>query len=146
MDTSRSEAAADTAARGPSDDSRPCGPCWPSSSSPTSWTCSTRPSPTSRAPTIVRDLGGGELLVKWLGSSYALALGVLLVLGGRLGDRFGQRRLFLIGISGFTLASLACGLSMSPAMLVAARLCQGAFGALLIPQGIAIMTHTSRAR
>ena len=97
------------------------------------------------APTIVRELGGGELLVKWLGSSYALSMGILLVLGGRLGDRFGQRRLFLVGIAGFTLASLACGLSVSPAMLVVARLCQGGFGALLIPQGIAIMTaHFSR--
>ena len=97
------------------------------------------------APTIVRELGGGELLVKWLGSSYALSLGILLVLGGRLGDRYGQRRLFLVGIAGFTLASLACGLSVSPAMLVVARLCQGGFGALLIPQGIAIMTaHFSR--
>ena len=93
------------------------------------------------APTIARELGGGALLVKWLGSSYALSLGVLLVLGGRLGDRFGQRRLFLIGIAGFTLASLACGLAAGPAMLVAARLCQGAFGALLIPQGMAIMTR-----
>ena len=93
------------------------------------------------APTIVRELGGGDLLVKWLGSSYALALGVLLVLGGRLGDRFGPRRLFLVGIAGFTLASLACGLSVGPAMLIAARLCQGAFGALLIPQGMAIMTR-----
>lgn len=92
------------------------------------------------APSIVRDLGGGETLIKWLGSSYALALGVLLVIGGRLGDRYGQRRLFLIGIAGFTLASLACGLSVGPTMLIAARLCQGAFGALLIPQGIAIMT------
>ena len=43
------------------------------------------------APTIVRELGGGESLVKWLGTSYALSLGVLLVVGGRLGDRFGQR-------------------------------------------------------
>ena len=97
------------------------------------------------APTIVRDLGGGETLVKWLGSSYALALGVLLVLGGRLGDRYGQRRLFLVGIAGFTLASLACGLSVDPVMLIGARLCQGAFGALLIPQGIAIMmAHFTR--
>src|SRR5664279_3870230 len=97
------------------------------------------------APSIVRDLGGGETLIKWLGSSYALALGVLLVIGGRLGDRYGQRRLFLIGIAGFTIASLACGLSVSPVMLITARLCQGAFGALLIPQGIAIMTaHFSR--
>ena len=97
------------------------------------------------APSIVRDLDGGQTLIKWLGSSYALALGVLLVVGGRLGDRYGQRRLFLIGIAGFTLASVACGLSVSPAMLISARLCQGAFGALLIPQGIAIMTsHFSR--
>jgi EmrB/QacA subfamily drug resistance transporter len=97
------------------------------------------------APTIVRELGGGETLIKWLGSSYALALGVLLVIGGRLGDRYGQRRLFLIGIAGFTLASLACGLSVDPVMLITARLCQGAFGALLIPQGIAIMmAHFTR--
>lgn len=97
------------------------------------------------APTIVRDLGGGETLIKWLGSSYALALGVLLVMGGRLGDRYGQRRLFLIGIAGFTLASLACGLSVDPVMLIGARLCQGAFGALLIPQGMAIMmAHFTR--
>lgn len=97
------------------------------------------------APTIVRDLGGGETLIKWLGSSYALALGVLLVIGGRLGDRYGQRRLFLIGIAGFTLASLACGLSVDPVMLIGARLCQGAFGALLIPQGMAIMmAHFTR--
>jgi EmrB/QacA subfamily drug resistance transporter len=97
------------------------------------------------APTIVRNLGGGETLIKWLGSSYALAMGVLLVMGGRLGDRYGQRRVFLVGIAGFTLASLACGLSTGPVMIIAARLCQGAFGALLIPQGIAIMTaHFSR--
>jgi MFS family permease len=68
------------------------------------------------APTIVKELGGGETLIKWPGSSYALALGVLLVIGGRLGDRYGQRRLF-----------------------------QGAFGALLIPQGFAIMmVHFTR--
>ena len=49
------------------------------------------------APTIVRDIGGGESLIKWLGASYALAMGVLLVVGGRLGDRYGKRRIFLIG-------------------------------------------------
>jgi MFS family permease len=49
------------------------------------------------APTIVRDIGGGESLIKWLGAGYALAMGVLLVVGGRLGDRYGQRRMFLIG-------------------------------------------------
>lgn len=63
------------------------------------------------APTIVADIGGGEALVKWLGSAYALAMGVLLVIGGRLGDKYGQRRLFLIGMTGFTLASALAGLS-----------------------------------
>ncbi|MFI5766076.1 MFS transporter [Streptomyces sp. NPDC051563] len=94
------------------------------------------------APTIVREIGGGESLVKWLGSSYTLAMGVLLVVGGRLGDKFGQRRLFLIGMAGFTAASAVCGLSPDPALLIAARVLQGAFGALLIPQGMAIMTRS----
>jgi EmrB/QacA subfamily drug resistance transporter len=94
------------------------------------------------APTIVRDIGGGESLIKWLGASYALALGALLVVGGRLGDRYGKRRLFLIGIVGFVVASLSCGLSVDPVMLIVSRLVQGGFGALLIPQGIGILLAT----
>lgn len=94
------------------------------------------------APTIVRDIGGGESLIKWLGASYALAMGVLLVVGGRLGDRYGKRRIYLIAIAGFVAASLLCGLSVSPVMLIGGRLAQGAFGALLIPQGISILTAT----
>ncbi|MFL6144233.1 MAG: MFS transporter [Labedaea sp.] len=94
------------------------------------------------APSIVADIGGGETLVKWLGAAYALALGSLLVLGGRIGDRFGQRRTFLVGMAGFVAASAFAGLAPGPAVLVAARLLQGAFGALLIPQGMAIMTRT----
>ncbi|MCU7730510.1 MFS transporter [Actinoplanes sp. KI2] len=97
---------------------------------------------TVAAPSIVRSIGGGEALVKWLGAAYALALGSLLVLGGRIGDRFGQRRTFLIGMTGFVAASALAGLAPGPAVLVAARLLQGAFGALLIPQGMAIMTRT----
>ncbi len=92
------------------------------------------------APTIARELNGGESLVKWLGPAYMLAMGVLLVVGGRLGDKFGQRRLFLIGMGGFTLASAVAGFSPDPALLIVARVAQGAFGALLIPQGMAIMT------
>jgi MFS family permease len=88
------------------------------------------------APSIVRDIGGGESLIKWLGASYQLAIGTFLVIGGRLGDRYGKRRLYLIGIAGFVTASLICGLALDPAMIVAGRLMQGAFGALLIPQGI----------
>ena len=92
------------------------------------------------APTIARDLHGGEGLIKWLGPAYMLAMGVLLVVGGRLGDKFGQRRLFLIGMDGFTLASAVAGFSPDPTLLIVARVAQGAFGALLLPQGMAIMT------
>jgi EmrB/QacA subfamily drug resistance transporter len=93
------------------------------------------------APTIAGDIGGGDALLKWLTSAYALAMGVLLVLGGRLGDRFGQRRLFLVGMAGFTAASALCGVAGDPALVIVARAAQGAFGALLIPQGMAIMTR-----
>ncbi|MGO8948366.1 MAG: MFS transporter [Ktedonobacterales bacterium] len=94
------------------------------------------------APSIVRDIGGGQSLIKWLGASYALAIGVLLVVGGRLGDRYGKRRLFLIGITGFTAASALCGLSVDPTMIIIGRLIQSGFGALLIPQGISILMAT----
>ncbi len=94
------------------------------------------------APSIVREIGGGESLIKWLGASYALAMGVLLVVGGRLGDRFGTRRIFLMGIAGFVGASVVCGLAFDPAMLIVGRLTQGAFGALLIPQGFGILLAT----
>lgn len=94
------------------------------------------------APSIVQNIGGGESLIKWLGASYALAMGVLLVIGGRLGDRYGKRKMFLIGITGFTLASAFCGLSVSPSMMIAGRMIQGGFGALLIPQGMSILMAT----
>ncbi len=92
------------------------------------------------APTIANHLGGGVGLIKWLGPAYMLAMGVLLLIGGRLGDKFGQRKLFLMGMAGFTLASAAAGFSPDPTLLIIARVAQGAFGALLLPQGMAIMT------
>ncbi|MEU4573129.1 MULTISPECIES: MFS transporter [Nonomuraea] len=91
------------------------------------------------APTIAADLSGGEPLIQWLGSAYALSMGVLLVVGGRLGDKYGRRRLFLVGVTGFTLASVACGLAWDPVSIVVFRLLQGALGALLIPQGFGIL-------
>src|SRR3984885_14430395 len=94
---------------------------------------------TIAAPTISARLHGGPGLIKGLGASYALSLGVLLVTGGRLGDKYGRRRTFLIGIAGFTAASLACGLAWDPASIIVARLVQGAFGALLIPQGFGLL-------
>lgn len=94
------------------------------------------------APVMARELGGGELFLKWLGSAYTLAMGVLLVVGGRLGDRFGQRRMFLLGMTGFTIASLLCGVAPTPEIVIVGRLLQGGFGALMIPQGMAIMART----
>jgi len=94
------------------------------------------------APSIVDGIGGGDGLIKWLGASYALALGVLLVIGGRLGDKYGQRRLFLIGMTGFVLASGAAGLATGPGVMVTARVLQGAFGALLAPAALSLMTVT----
>jgi EmrB/QacA subfamily drug resistance transporter len=91
------------------------------------------------APSIVRDLHAPETLAPWLGSAYALALGSMLVLGARLGDKYGTRRVFLLGLGGFTLASLTCAVSVSPVMIVAARGIQGGFGALLIPQGFSLL-------
>ncbi|GAA3591022.1 MFS transporter [Nonomuraea rosea] len=91
------------------------------------------------APVIAADLGGGEALIQWLGAGYALALGILLVPAGRLGDKYGRRRLFLIGVGGFTIASVACGLAGDPGTLIAARIVQGTFGALMIPQGFGIL-------
>ncbi|MFC5679173.1 MFS transporter [Aeromicrobium endophyticum] len=94
------------------------------------------------SPSIAADLGAGDGVIKWLGAAYALALGSLLVLGGRLGDRWGQKRTFLIGMAGFVLASAVAGLAPSSAVLIGSRAAQGIFGALLIPQGMAIMAAT----
>ena len=96
---------------------------------------------TIAAPSIAQSLGGGAGLISWLGASYALSMGILLVPGGRLGDKFGRKRLFLIGIVGFTAASVACGLATSPTMIILARVLQGAFGALMIPQGFGIISQ-----
>ncbi len=91
------------------------------------------------APSIVTQLHAPQSLAPWLGSSYALALGSILVIGGRFGDKYGYRRLFLIGLVGFTAASLLCALAWDPVSIVTARVVQGAFGALLIPQGFSIL-------
>src|SRR6266700_6759579 len=79
-----------------------------------------------------------ELVIAGYGVSYA----ALLVLGGRLGDRYGRRRVFLGALIGFTLASLACGLAPSAGFLIGARIVQGAAAALLIPQVLATFHHT----
>lgn len=93
------------------------------------------------APSISQTLNGGQMLMQWLGAAYALAMGIFLIIGGRLGDKYGQRKLFLIGMAGFTVSSLSCGISINPMMIIISRLAQGAFGAMMIPQGMAIMVE-----
>src|SRR4051794_14203047 len=90
-------------------------------------------------PVIRADLGGSYSLIQWLGASYTLAMSIGLLTGGRLGDIFGRRRMFLIGAAGFTLASLACGLAQTPGQLISARAVQGLFGAIMLPQGLGMI-------
>ncbi|BCJ37710.1 putative actinorhodin transporter [Actinocatenispora thailandica] len=94
---------------------------------------------TIAAPGIAHRLGGGTTFMQWLGAAYTLAFALGLITGGRLGDLYGRRRMYLLGAVGFTAASVACGLSTGPAMLIACRAAQGAFGAILIPQGLGLL-------
>ena len=82
-------------------------------------------------PTIGKELDFGQENLPWVVNAYVLTFGGFLLLGGRLGDLFGHRRLFLIGIAVFTLASLACGLSSSKGLLITARAVQGLGGAVV---------------
>jgi EmrB/QacA subfamily drug resistance transporter len=91
------------------------------------------------APTIHHDLHASSTALQWIVGGYALALAVGLLTGGRLGDLFGRRRLFLLGAAGFTAASTVCGFAPSTGVLIAARLVQGLAGALMIPQGLGVL-------
>ncbi|UUN27396.1 MFS transporter [Streptomyces sp. FIT100] len=93
-------------------------------------------------PSIERDLGASFGAIQWITAGYALAFAAGLITGGRLGDIFGRRRLFLLGITGFTLASALCGFASGAEMLVAARLLQGAMAAMMVPQVLAIIHVT----
>ncbi|WP_405597391.1 MFS transporter [Streptomyces sp. NBC_01410] len=88
-------------------------------------------------PTIDHDLAAGPALLELVIAGYGLSYAVLLVLGGRLGDMFGRRRLFLAGMAAFGLTSLACGLAPDAWTLVGARVAQGAAAALMLPQVLA---------
>ena len=91
-------------------------------------------------PDLVTDLNATLETVLWVGSAYSLTYTVLLITAGRLGDIHGPRRLFLIGLTVFTLASLASGLSQTPGQLIAFRALQGVGAALLAPQALPIIT------
>ncbi|WP_327085951.1 MFS transporter [Nonomuraea sp. NBC_01738] len=85
-------------------------------------------------PSLQKDLGASEAVLEWTAAGYTLAFATLLITGGRLGDRFGRKRVFLGGLVLFLVASVAAGLSVNPAMLVGSRLVQGGAAALMIPQ------------
>src|SRR5438045_4993784 len=90
-------------------------------------------------PSIREDLGFSETSLAWVVNGYLLTYGGFLLLGGRLGDLFGHRRLFLAGISLFTLASLACGLATTQGFLVVARAVQGIGGAVASAVSLSLM-------
>ncbi|SEL92065.1 MFS transporter [Streptacidiphilus jiangxiensis] len=91
------------------------------------------------APSIRHALGGGDSQIQWVSAAYTLAFAMLLITGARLGDLVGRKRMFLLGTVGFTLCSALCAASDGAGMLIGARACQGAFAALVIPQGLGII-------
>jgi EmrB/QacA subfamily drug resistance transporter len=91
-------------------------------------------------PQIQVRLGATALDAQWIVESYALFLSALILVGGSLGDHYGRRRIFVLGVAIFTLASVWCGLSTSPDMLIAARAVQGVGGAMLVPGSLAIIS------
>lgn len=93
-------------------------------------------------PAIASRLGVGLAVQQWIINSYLLTLGPLLLLGGSLGDRYRLQRVFLVGLAGFEAASLACALAPGIVTLIAARVMQGASGALLVPSTLAVITAT----
>ncbi|MEU3499330.1 MFS transporter [Streptomyces hundungensis] len=93
-------------------------------------------------PSIQQDTGASFSSIQWITAGYALAFAAGLITGGRLGDIHGRKKLFLIGIAGFTLASALCGFAANPEMLVASRILQGAMAAMMVPQVLSIVHAT----
>ncbi len=93
-------------------------------------------------PAIQRDLGGGLALQQWVVDAYLLTLGSLLLVGGSLGDLFGARRLFLLGIISFGLTSILCAAAPDGTLLILGRGLQGVTGAILTPAGLAVIATT----
>src|SRR2546428_3786926 len=90
-------------------------------------------------PAIERDLGGGLPAQQWVSNAYLLALGSLILIGGSLGDIYGERRVSAVGVAAFGLLSVACAVAPTIETLIAARALQGAAGALLTPSSLAII-------
>lgn len=90
-------------------------------------------------PAIQRELGAGPAAAQWVSNAYLLTLGALVLVGGAAGDRFGRRRVFMIGVTAFALASIGCGLAPSAEWLIAGRAVQGLGAALLTPGALALI-------
>jgi EmrB/QacA subfamily drug resistance transporter len=97
-------------------------------------------------PSIQRDLGGGLAGQQWVSNAYLLTLGSLILLGGSLGDIFGERRVFALGVGGFGVTSLLCAVAPSIGFLIAFRALQGVAGALLTPSSLAVIVATFPTR
>jgi len=93
-------------------------------------------------PSIQRALGGGLAAQQWVVNGYLLTLGSLILVGGSLGDLYGERRVFALGVGGFGVSSLACALAPSIYALIGARALQGVAGALLVPSALAVIVAT----
>ncbi|HWA40464.1 MAG TPA: MFS transporter, partial [Gemmatimonadales bacterium] len=91
-------------------------------------------------PSIARDLDASLADLQWVLDAYLVTLSALVLLGGSLGDRFGRRRVFLLGLGGFTVASGLCGLAPNVGVLIGARALQGVGAALLVPGSLAILS------
>ena len=91
-------------------------------------------------PSIQRELGISAASVQWVVTAYAIAFGGLLILGGRAADLLGRRRMFVVGLVAFALASLAGGLAQDPVLLIAARVVQGAGAAIVAPAALSLIT------
>jgi EmrB/QacA subfamily drug resistance transporter len=94
---------------------------------------------TIAAPAIRADLGGSTSTLQWIAAGYTLAMAVGLLVGGRLGDMYGRRRMMVLGVSGFLAASALCAASVSPEMLLTSRVLQGLFGAVMVPQSFGLI-------
>jgi EmrB/QacA subfamily drug resistance transporter len=93
-------------------------------------------------PAIADDLGGGLAGQQWVSNAYLVTLSSLILIGGSLGDLFGERRIYIIGVAGFGVTSLFCALAPTIELLVIARALQGVFGALLTPAALAVIAAT----
>ncbi|RVU16051.1 MFS transporter [Streptomyces antnestii] len=98
------------------------------------------------SPAIQKGIGGGYSVIQWVLVGYQLSFALLLILGGRLGDIYGRKKMFLLGVAGFTLASLGAGAAHEPWQLVASRMIQGAFAGIMVPQILAIIHVTFSAK